>query len=65
MQTTIRAYKLTELYKMDGAGKSYRSFQRRKWEYVEVLVQVGKRTQKRYLDRSDSLFMKAVKNLVP
>lgn len=64
MQTTIQTYKFSELYKKYGEGISYRSFQRTRSEYVEVLVTVGKKIQKRYLDKSDSLFVIALKNII-
>jgi hypothetical protein len=64
MKTTLKTYKLKELYAKDGNGQSLRTFQRKKGDYVEVLVQVGQRTQKRYLDRTDSKFYQAVKTLI-
>ena len=64
MKTTIKTYKLKELYEKDWNGVSLRTFQRKKGEYVEVLVQVGQRTQKRYLDKTDSKFYQAVKTLI-
>jgi len=64
MQTTLKTYKLKELYEKEWSMKSYRTFLRKKEEYVEVHVQVGKRTQKRYLDSTDSKFYQAVKGLI-
>lgn len=64
LQTIIRSYKLRELYQMEGQGKTYRAFQRRKEEFVEVLIPVGKRMQKRYLDKTNSQFFKILQGLL-
>lgn len=49
---------------MEGQGKTYRAFQRRKEEFVEVLIPVGKRMQKRYLDKTNSQFFKILQGLL-
>lgn len=64
LQTVIRSYKLRELYQMEGQEKTYRAFQRRKEEFVEVLVPVGNKIQKRYLDKTNSHFFKTLQGLL-
>lgn len=49
---------------MEGQEKTYRAFQRRKEEFVEVLVPVGNKIQKRYLDKTNSHFFKTLQGLL-